>query len=251
MVPPNFGLGRHLYGLAAILVAVCGVVWHEVSVWQIPLSKIAHPEIVAYCIALVQVAGGVAIQFSRSARAGAAALAMLYAIFALLWLPSWAHRPFVYDGVGNFFEQFSMAAGAAIVYGPKTARVGYYGFGVCLISFAVVQAIHLHETAALVPKWIPPGQMFWAVVTTAAFVAAALALLANRSALLVAQLTALMIGAFGVLIWIPAALAEPRSLGVWAELGETFVICGTAWIVADYVAGAPIRETSPTVRRRG
>jgi uncharacterized membrane protein YphA (DoxX/SURF4 family) len=235
-------LGRDVYGLAAIGLAICALIWQSFNVWQVPLSGIPHPKIFIDCIAILEIGGGVAIQFPRSARAGAAVLGTLYAIFALLWLPLWVRNPLVYDRLGAFFEQFSMASGALIVYGPKTARIGYYGFGASLISFGLSQAIHLQATAGLVPKWIPPGQMFWAVVTTIAFALAAIALLTGRSALLAARLTTLMIMLFGVLIWVPATFADPHSLANWAEMGETFAICGAAWILADYLARLPSRR---------
>ena len=43
------------------------------------------------------------------------------------------------------------------------------------------------------PKWIPPGQMFWAVTTTKAFALAAIALLSDHSALLASRLLTIMV----------------------------------------------------------
>jgi hypothetical protein len=228
-------LGRHVFGLVAIGLGICTLIWRD-FIWQNePPIKIADIGILVECIGVVQIGGGLAIQFRRSARAGAVALALVYAVFALLWLPPWIRKPLVFDYLGNAFEQFALLCGALIVYGRRTARVGYYGFAVSVISFAIYQAIHLGFTASLVPKWIPPGQMFWAVVTTIAFALAALALLSGRFALLAARLTTLMLAGFGVLVWVPATLSSPHNLGDWSELGLTFGICAAAWIVADYL----------------
>lgn len=228
--------GRSVYGLAATGLGICTLVWPN-FIWQMaPPVKIPFVAALIVVMGLAQIGGGLAVLFPRSARAGATALGIVYAIFTLLWLPLWFKNPRVFDSLGNAFEQFAMLCGALIVYGRKAARIGYYGFGVSVISFAVYQAVHLDFTAALVPKWILPGQMFWAIVTTIAFALAAVALLTRRSALLAARLTTLMLALFGLLIWVPATLRNPRSPGNWGEMLLTFGICGTAWIVAGYLA---------------
>jgi hypothetical protein len=103
----------------------------------------------------------------------------------LLWVPHIVAEPRVFDRWGNFFEQFSLVSGALIVYGsfsqrnsqpPSTAaRLGYIFFGICVVSFTLEQLVYLSGTVSFVPKWIPPGQMFWAIVTIA-FAFAAIAL---------------------------------------------------------------------------
>jgi len=122
-----------------------------------------------YIAAAIEIFGGVAIQWPRTARDGAFALGSIYLIFALLWVPRIVAEPLVFDPWGNFFEQFSLVAGALIVYAwsrggserPATAaRLGYIFFGICVVSFTMEQLVYLSGTAAFVPKWIPPGQMF-------------------------------------------------------------------------------------------
>jgi len=107
------------------------------------------------------------------------------------------------------------------------------GLGVCAISFTVSQVVYLGFTAALVPKWIPPSQKFWAILTTIAFALAALAILLNRQARLAARLLTLMLLLFGVLVWIPNVIAHPKGHGNWSECVLTFLIAGAAWMVAD------------------
>ena len=53
--------------------------------------------------------------------------------------------------------------------------------------------LYRHDTAALVPKWIPPNQMFWTILTTIAFALAAIAILINRQARLATRLMTLML----------------------------------------------------------
>ena len=236
-----------MYGLAAVGFGVLALVWHDFNTWQQirPLGDVPHREILVYIAAAVEIFGGVAIQWSRTARAGAIALGAIYLIFALLWVPLILEKPLVFDPWGNFFEQFSQVSGALIVsasFGPsdsvrsaKVARIGYFAFGICVVSFTLEQLFYLSGTAAFVPKWIPPGQMFWAITTTIAFALAAIALLSGRSALLASQLVTAMIVGFGLLVWLPA-LADPHKLINWAGNAENLAIAGAAWIVADYLS---------------
>jgi uncharacterized membrane protein YphA (DoxX/SURF4 family) len=249
----RFSLGRHVFGLAAVGFGVSALVFHDFNEWQQirPLGNIPYREILLYAVAAVEIFGGVAIQWPRTARAGALALGTIYLIFALLWVPLFIEKPRVYDSVGNFFEQFSLVSGALIVYASfdrsdpmraaKLARIGYFCFGICVVSFTAGQVVYFSGVAGFVPKWIPPGQKFWATATTLAFALAAVALLSGRSALLASRLLTAMILGFGLLIWLPTLwvptfFAAPGTLESWAGNAENLAIAAAAWIVADFLA---------------
>ena len=239
-----------MYGLAAVGFGVLALVWHDFNTWQQirPLGNVPHRELLLYVVAAVEIFGGLAIQWPRTERAGAIALGAIYLAFALLWVPFIIATPLVFDRWANFFEQFSLVSGALIVYasfGPndslrsaKVARLGYFSFGICVVSFTLEQLFYLSGTAGFVPKWIPPGQMFWAIATTIAFALAAIALLSGRLALLASRLLTAMIAGFGLLVWLPA-LADPHKLFNWAGNAENSAIAGAAWIVADYLSQSP------------
>jgi uncharacterized membrane protein YphA (DoxX/SURF4 family) len=240
-------LGRHIYGLAAVAFGVITLVWHDFNGWQqiSVLGNIPHREILVYIAAAIELLGGVAIQWPRTARAGAFALGAIYLFFALMWVPHIVAEPRVFDRWGNFFEQFSLVSGALIVYasvgrsdsGPaaRSARLGYMFFGICVISFMLEQLFYLSGTASFVPKWIPPGQMFWAITTTIALALAAIALLSGRSALLASRLLTVMLIGFGLLVWLPAPFADPHKIMNWAGNAQNLAITGAAWIVADFL----------------
>lgn len=244
-------LGRHVYGLAAVAFGIITFVWHDFNSWQQiqALGNVPHREILVYIAAAMQIFGGVAIQWPRTARAGAFALGFIYLIFALLWAPRIAAEPRVFDRWGNFFEQFSLVSGALIIYGslspsnsqrPATAaRLGYAFFGICVVSFTIEQLVYLSGTASFVPKWIPPGQMFWAIATTIAFALAAIALLSARSALLASRLLTAMLIGFGLLVWLPAPFVDPHKMINWAGNAQNLAITGAAWIVADFLGQWP------------
>src|SRR5579864_7282525 len=243
----KYSLGRYVYGLAAIGFGICALAWHDISNWvQIKaLGDLSHRESITYIVATIEILGGVAVLWPRTARAGAVALGAIYFTFALLAVPLIIEHPLVYNGFGHFFEQFSYVLGALIIYscsGPiapartaRLAQIGYYSFGICVVSFALEQLFYLSATASLVPKWIPPGQMFWAIATTAAFALAAIALLTGFMARLASRLTSAMLVGFGLLVWLPAIVGNPRSSLNWSEGAETLAIAASAWIVADFL----------------
>ena len=237
---PGSNLGRHVFGVASFTFGLITLVWHDSNGWH-------QPRYLVFAAAVALIFGGAAIQFRRTAKAGALVLVVIYLVFALLCVPAIFAAPRIYNSWGNYFEQFSLVTGAAIVYAPLSSawspemlnRLGRILFGLCTVSFTLEQAFYLHATASLVPKWLPPNQMFWAVSTTAFFALAAVALLTNRLALLAARLLTLMLVLFGLLVWVPLVLSDPHSHSNWSEITETFAIAGAAWILADLLGARP------------
>ena len=210
------------------------LLWHGYNDWHPPLY-------IVYAAAAALIFGGAATQFRRTAKTGAVVLGAVYLVFALHCVPGIVHAPLIYNSWGNFFEQFSLVTGAAILYArlssawsPQTLnRIGRILLGLCTISFTLEQAFYLDPTATLVPKWLPPAPMFWAVTTSIFFALAAVALLTNHMALLATRLLTMMLVLFGLLVWIPLLLSDPHSHSNWSETVETFAIAGSSWILAD------------------
>src|SRR5271155_3897849 len=193
VLTPSSNPGRHLFGAATLASGVITLVWHDYNGWH-------QPRYLVYAAAAALIFGGAAIQFRPAAKTGAAVLGAVYLVFALQCVPGILAAPRIYNSWGNFFEQFSLLTGAAIVYALLSSalsretlnRIGRILLGICAASFTLEQALYLPATASLVPKWLPPSQMFWAVATTVFFALAAVALLANRIALLAARLLTMM-----------------------------------------------------------
>jgi hypothetical protein len=227
-------LGHHVFGSAALAIGLGTLAWHNYNDWH-------QLRYVFYAAAAAQIFGGAAIQFRRTVKTGAVVLVVAYLFFALLCVPQIVAAPRIYNSWGNFFEQFSLVTGAALVYArwssawsPETlSRIGRILLGICTTSFTLEQAFYLHATANFVPKWLPPNQMFWAVTTTVLFALAAVALLANRMALLATRLLTMMLVILGLLVWVPLLLSAPRNHTNWSENAETFAIAGATWILAD------------------
>jgi hypothetical protein len=216
---------------------VITLAWHDYNGWHLPPYAV-------YPAAAAEIFGGPALQFRRTAKAGAVVLGAVYLAFALRCVPQIVATPQIYNSWGNFFEQFSLVTGAAIVYARLSSpwsqetrnRIGRILLGLCAASFALEQAVYLGPTATLVPKWIPPTQMFWALTTTVLFALAAVALLANRMALLATRLLTMMLVIFGLVVWGPLLLSDLHNHASWSETIETFAIAGTAWLLADLLS---------------
>jgi hypothetical protein len=243
LAPNISNLGRHVFGVAALAFGLITLVWHNYKDWdQLRyILNAADGPVFVYAAAAAQIFGGTAIQFRRTAKTGAVFVGAVYLAFAVLGVPLIITTPQIYNSWGNFFEQLSLVTGAGMIYFHMSSawtpeiliRVGRNLMGICVTSFTLEQAVYLDATAKLVPKWLPPSQMFWAITTTVLFTLAAVALLTNRMALLATRLLTAMIVIFGLLVWIPMLLSDPHSHANWSESAETFAIAGTAWILAD------------------
>lgn len=237
-------LGRHVFGLTSILIAILTLLWREFDIWQ-DLGSISHRAVLIYLAAVVQILGGLAIQWPGTTRLGAVLVGAISFVFLLFCIPPIVANPLVYFNWGNLFEVFSQLAAALIIFSsidradssrpPTTARVGYLFSALCVVSYALGQLFYLHLTASLVPRWIPPGQMFWAVLTTLAFALAAIALFSGRFALLASRLLTAMLFGFALLVWLPALTANPHKLFNWTEAAQTLAIAAAAWVVADFL----------------
>lgn len=240
-----------MFGSAALAFGVVALAWpgYYDSLQLAHLWNAGNGWAFASAASIAQVIGGAATWFRRTTVAGGLLLAAVYLSIAFLCIPAIVAEPRVYDRWGNFFEQFSLAIGAGLVYAQASppgrretfARAGRLVFGACTVSFCIEQAIHLDATASLVPKWLPPGQMAWAVATTVAFALAAVSLIANRSALLAIRLQTWMLVLFGIIVWLPLLFADPHAHGNQSETVETFAIAGTAWMLAELLGAATNR----------
>jgi uncharacterized membrane protein len=259
-------LGSRVYGLAAVLLGLVGLAWGDfAAVWQPVPDEIPGRTTLAYIAAIALISGGVALQRPRTAWMGALGLAILYAIFALLWVPRVVGFPKIFATWSGTAEQLALAIGGVAAYasvrrraaGPaggaaaiKMTRAGRLVFGLCLVAFGTAHLIYTNETAAMVPAWLPPGQRAWALATGACHLLAGLALLSGVWALLAARLVTAMFIGFGLFVWAPQLLRGPGDHMAWAGNAVNFALIGAAWAVASSIAEfgsrwVPTREAKP------
>jgi len=237
--------GRTVFGASVVLFGVIALMWHDADTWQNlqHIWRLPFGTLIGGCLTAALIAGGIGMQYPRTARLASVVLCVVYLCFSLACIPDIIAASNIYERYGgSFFLFFSLLCGAIALYAVTDAnaaratvfgRLARLGLGVCAISFTLGQALLPPETASLVPKWIPPNQMFWAILTTIAFALAAIAILLNRQARLAIRLMTLMLALFGVLVWVPRLIAHPEAHFNWSECVLTFLITGAAWMVAD------------------
>ncbi|HEX4770909.1 MAG TPA: DoxX family membrane protein [Bryobacteraceae bacterium] len=250
--------GVRVYGLGAMALGLVGLVWGDFAdAWQ-PIQafgNVPHRELLAYCAAVLELAAGAAIQWRRTARAGVLVSGTLFFIFACFWLPRVIGFPQIFGTWGGFLEAFSLVAGAVVLYASlasaesmNVVRAAYLGrvlYGICVLGFAMDHFLYIQQTADMVPKWIPPGQHFWAVATGIFHLLAGLAILTGVLDSLGSRLLTLMLIVFGALVWLPRLVTAPHAHMSWAGNAIHLALTGAAWVIADAIAS---RDCGPVTK---
>ena len=256
--------GVTLYGLASAACGLMDLIWRDFDRAHQPIQAfgdhIPGREILAFITAIVMIAGGVAILWRRTARAGAAALAFIYFIFTIFWLPRLFTAPYflgyritVYVGVlaGVGMELIAFAGGA-LVYAalagpvntnsspgprwPQTIRIARWIFGLCSIDFGLNHLLNVSDNLIYAPKWMPFGSGFWVIVTGICFVVAGLAILSGIQDVLAARLLALMFFAFNLFALPQFIFANPHEHAAWGGNAFNLALVAANWILADALA---------------
>ena len=145
-------------------------------------------------------------------------------------------------GVG---QQVILVAAAVIVYaslnksGPDpTRRVSLAlrcTFGLASIDFGLAHMTGVQAVSSMVPKWMPLGGEFWAILTGCAFVLGGTAILTGILDVLSARLLALMLLVFSALVLAPGALAHPHNHAPWGSNAYNLAAVGAVWIFAESI----------------
>jgi len=250
-------LGVYVYGLATVVAGILDLVWADFDASHQPIQAfgdhIPGRELFAYIIGVWMIAGGAAILWRRTAKTGAAALAVIYFIFAIFWFPRFytaphflGVRPAVYIGVlGGVGTQLIVVAAGALVYAsmathssssPRTILIARWIFGLCSVDFGLAHLTGVKDNAIYVPKWMPLGGDFWTIVTGICFVLAGLAILSGILDVLASRLLALMLLVFSVVTLVPKLFAFPHRHDVWGGNAYNLAAVGAAWILAESLA---------------
>jgi hypothetical protein len=237
--------GWRVYGLGVMAMAIVCLAWGGFDQGQPVPRSFPHRTALAYAAATFMLIAAAAIEWRRTKTWGAAALTAYYAFIVVilmngrLLLTHYAEYG-AYEGLA---EQVAIAAGGLIVYAAaanidaalaaRLTRVAQLAFGVCALIFGGAHFVYMNLTAPLVPKWLPPTQVFWGYVTGACFIAAGLAILTGVRARLAAVLLTAMILSFALLVHTPMLVADHSSHMNWAESAVNLALIGVAWVVAD------------------
>jgi uncharacterized membrane protein len=247
MTPANktMCLGWRVYGLGIMAVGFASLVFRNFDPGQPVPEHFPFRSLLAFVAGVFMVVAGAAIQSRRTVAWGGAALAAYYGLIVVILLDG---RQLLtqYAGYG-IYEEISMplaiALAGLIIYAAsagidatraaRLTRPCQLVFGACVLVWGGAHFVYMNMTAPLVPKWLPPSQVFWGYATGVCFIAAGLSILTGVKARLAASLLTVMIACFGILANGPMLLAGLSVHFNWSESAENLSLTGVAWIMAD------------------
>jgi uncharacterized membrane protein YphA (DoxX/SURF4 family) len=245
---PTVSLGWRVWGLGVIVLAVVALALGDFLPGQAVPKDFPERTALAYAAGAFMLVAGAAVEWRGTVAWGAAALTAYYSLLVVLLMDGRVvlRHHAEYLAYSNLAEQLAIAAGGLIVYAAhaeidparaaRLTRAGQLAFGVCAVLFGGAHFFYMHLTAPLVPRWLPPSQLFWGYATGGAHIAAGLAILTGVKDRLAAILLTVMYAAFTPLVHLPMLLAEPSNHGIWTENATKLVLTGAAWVVADSLA---------------
>jgi uncharacterized membrane protein len=250
-------VGHAAFAVTMIGLGIIGLVQANLApIWDPLPDGVPARAALVYLCAIISVVSGVGLLFRRTATPAArllfATLLFWFLVFRLPWI---ALTPGV-DSAWSASSTAVMLAGAWVLYswfatdwdkqrlgfvaGAKGLRVARVLYGLGVIFFGVAHFIYLQHTAELVPGWLP-GHLFWARFTGCTFIAAGLAIVIGVFARLSAALSALEIGLFLLLVWVPIVAAGSKDAFQWSETIESWALLAGAWVAADSYRNVPWR----------
>ena len=241
---------------AAIMIGfgILGLVKRDLTALWEPVPKtIPAREVLVYVCAVISLASGIGLLWQRTA----AHAARLLLAFLLLWLLVW-RIPGLFllslvEGTWSCGKTLIMTAAAWVLFvwfatdadtrrlgfatGDKGLRIARVLYALGLIPFGVAHFLYPKQTAALVPGWLP-WHMAWAYFTGSTFIAAGVAMLIGVYSRLAAALSALQMGLFGLLVWVPIVATRSLTAFQWGEVAITVALTAAGWVVTDSYRGA-------------
>lgn len=125
-------------------------------------------------------------------------------------------------------------------------KVGRYLFA---IPFAVFGVFHFMNTEAMVGMVPVPGGALWIYLSGVALIAASVAMLTGKFAVLATRLLALFLLATGLTVWLPVVLGGDQS--AMSNVLKDLALAGAALVLSgvyadESTAAEPAREASTT-----
>jgi len=242
------GLGHGLFAIATASLAILSFTYGGQSfpAW------IPWRETWVYASALLVLAASTGLCFSRTALPSALTIGVYRAVLAVINVPPILAKPLSVVSWYGFCEALTSLLGAWILYAmlrwqsrgsempiasERTVRAARVLFGLTCVFYGWSHFAYADYTASMVPTWLPDGLGF-AYFTGLGHIAAGIGIVVGILPRLAATLEAIMMSLFGLLVWVPSLLAQPRPKWAgtpqyqWSELLVTLLLAASAWIVA-------------------
>lgn len=241
--------GHAAFAAVFIAIGIQGVKTAQfTAVWQPVPAGIPAREALACTCAFLSLGVGVALLFRWTQALAARVLLAALVLWLLVWRVRALFLASLIAGTWSFANSLVMTAGAwvlvawfatdwdrrhlAFAAGDRGVRIARVLYGIGLLPFGYAHFANLKGTASLIPVWLP-WHVAFAYLTGAAFVIAGIAIIVNVFARWAAALSALQMGLFGLIVWVPVLARGSANAFQRMEFWTTVTLTAAGWVLAD------------------
>jgi uncharacterized membrane protein len=238
-----FAIGIIGLGILALVYGDFALVWQPVAPWFPGRTALA------YLSGILMLLCGAGLFFKPTFAWSVRILFPYLVLWTLLKVPALFAAPkmeAVWLGIGELAVLLSggwvlfatlsepgKQSGWRFFTGQTGIRTAQILFGLALLPIGLAHLVYAKETAALVPAWLlfQLGLTYFTGVTQ---IACGFGVLFNVLPGLAATIEAVLLSLFALLVWGPVVVVTPTTRMPWTAFLISWVIAGSAWIVAAY-----------------
>ena len=258
--------GHAVFAAVMIALGIQGLIKGDFTVVWAPVPKSAPVrEALVYLSASISLASGIGLLLWRTAALAARLLLASLILWLLLWRVRALSVATLVDSSWSCGETLAMMAATWVLFatfaadwhqrrigfvtGEKGRRIAQVLYALALIPFGYAHFAYLKHPADMVPRWLP-WHLGWAYFTGATFIAASSAILFGVFAWLAAALSAIQMGLFGLLVWVPVLAAGHSNAFQQDEFAVTIALTAAGWVVAESYKSTRVRQPLQVMQTR-